>query len=124
MQNKSMSELLSLCTSSATVADSYEIVVTKFKDDISHDAQVEAMSRLNDVVSQFDGFKSRDFFYSAEIDRWIDLIAWRDVQSAKKASETLPTNRVAGEVFSLMDESSLLFSHYKRVGGMVANQLG
>ncbi len=122
MKSTCVIALLALCTSAVAIADSYEIVMTKFKDEISYEEQAEAMSRLNEVVNNFEGFKSRDYFYSHEANRWVDFVSWTELALAKKASKIAPTIEIAAEIFSLMDESSAIFSHYTRVGGTIENQ--
>jgi len=102
----------------AISGDVFEIVSTKFKEGISMDEQKRAMANLNEVVKQFEGFKSRDYFYSADSGRWVDFVVWSDHELALKASESAMRDPKAGEVFKLMDDSSSIFSHYERVGGI------
>lgn len=104
----------------AQTTDVYEVVFTKFKEGTTLDAQIAAMAQLNDVVSQFEGFKSRNYFYSEENKHWVDMVVWTDVERAKRASEQAMANPTAGEVFMLMDESAMIFSHYHRQGGIAA----
>jgi hypothetical protein len=110
--------LLALCSSISAAEDVYEIVSAKFKAGINFEDQQKAMAQLNSIVKEFEGFKSRDYFYSSELDRWTDLVIWTDLASAKKASEQLPSNELATEVFSLLDDTSVIFSYNSRIGGL------
>ena len=107
-----------LLTNLATAGDVFEVVSVKFKAGINIEEQKKLMMDLNNVIKKFEGFKSRDYYYSVENGRWIDFVAWTDIKLAKKASEQAMTNTLAGNVFSKMDEKSMIFSHYERVGGV------
>ena len=98
-------------------SDAFEVVSLKFKDSISLETQQESMQKLNTVINQFSGFKSRDYFYSAENEYWIDFVVWSDIKLAHEASQQVMQNPLAGEVFALIDEQSMLFSHYQHRGG-------
>jgi len=102
----------------ATAGDAFEVVSVKFNEGVSLEEQKKLMMDLNNVVKKFEGFKSRDYYYSSENGRWIDFVVWSDVKLAKKASEQVMTDPVAGAVISKMDEKSMIFSHYERVGGV------
>jgi hypothetical protein len=38
------------------------------------------MAKLNEVIKTFDGFKSRDYYYSSENGRWIDFVVWESLE--------------------------------------------
>lgn len=109
-----------LFSSIAVAGDAFEIVSMKFKDGISIEDQKASMEKLNSVVKKFEGFKSRDYYYSEENGRWFDFVVWSDLKLAKRASEQAMKDPVAGEVFMKMDEKTMIFSHYNRVGGVKA----
>lgn len=118
MKNLLIGGLIMLFSSVATAGDCFEVVSSKFKDGISLEDQKQLMIKLNDIVKAFDGFKSRDYYYSVENGRWIDFVVWESSEKAKKASEKAMQNPEAGKVFSQIDEKSMIFSHYDRVGGV------
>jgi hypothetical protein len=101
--------------------DVFEVVSFKFIEGIDIEVQTKYMTQLNDFVSSFEGFKSRDFFYSSEIGRWIDLVVWSDLKFATKASDALMKDPVAGAIFSKIEKKSMVFSHYMRMGGVRKN---
>ena len=109
--------LIMLFSNLATAGDAFEVASVKFNEGVSLEEQRKLMMDLNNVVKKFEGFKSRDYYYSSENGRWIDFVVWSDVKLAKKASEQVMTDPVAGAVISKMDEKSMIFSHYERVGG-------
>lgn len=98
--------------------NAFEIVSFKFNDDVSLDAQKHFMENLNSVVANYEGFKSRNYFYSADNGRWIDVVVWSDEKLAKQASQHAMKDPAIGEIFSKMDEKSMIFSHYNYIGGI------
>lgn len=98
----------------------YEIVNTRFNSEIDYSQQQEAMESLNSVVSAFDGFQQRRFFYSKELNRWTDIVIWDSLPQAKQASEQAMANPIAQQAFSKMDMKETLFSHYHLVGSIDA----
>lgn len=111
--------IMVLANSSSFAQQSYEIVMTKFKDNISYEEQQAAMEKLNNIVINFSGFVSRDYFYSEDLQQWVDVVQWQDLAAAKAASEQAMNNPDAIAVFSLMDESSMSFSHYRHMGKLL-----
>tara|TARA_B110001454_G_scaffold219195_1_gene251361 strand:+ start:5092 stop:5460 length:369 start_codon:yes stop_codon:yes gene_type:complete len=109
--------LVMLFSNLATASDTFEIVSVKFKDGVNIEEQKRLMRDLNNVVKKFEGFKSRDYYYSSENGRWIDFVVWSNIKMAKKASEQVMTDPIAGAAISKMDQKDMIFSHYERVGG-------
>ncbi|MCE3010881.1 MAG: hypothetical protein LW875_09740 [Proteobacteria bacterium] len=110
--------LIMLFSNLATAGDAFEVVSLKFNEGVSLEEQKKLMMDLNRIVKKFDGFKSRDYYYSSENGRWIDFVVWSDVKLAKKASEQIMIDPAAGALVSKMEEKSMIFSHYERVGGV------
>jgi len=114
MKNVLLGSAMLLSSSIATAEDAFEIISMKFKDEVSFEEQKQAMSTLNSIVTTFEGFKARDYFYSEENQRWIDFIVWTDLSLAKKASTIVMNNPTATAVFALMEEESMIFSYYRK----------
>ena len=110
--------LIMAITSSAFANDSYEIISFKYKQGVSFEQQQQSIESLNAIVEKFDGFKSRVFYYSEDNKRWFDFITWESIEDAKAASEQVMANPQALEVFDLMDEESMIFSYYNKMGGV------
>ena len=104
--------------SSTLASESYEIVSYRYKDGISFEEQRRSTDSLNAIVAEFAGFKSRTFYYSEDSQRWFDLVTWESLDDARSASEQAMKNPEALRGFGLMDEESMIFSHFKMMGGV------
>ena len=100
----------------------YEIVSTKFKEGIDYSTQLQAMQTLDALVSRFKGFESRHYYYSADLNRWSDIVTWQDEGLAVEASKHAFTNETALGVFSMMDEGSQIFSYNRLIGSLNKNK--
>lgn len=106
---------------SANTKNSFEIISFAFKKDISKEQQKTAMAALNAKIIDFPGFLSRDYYYSQEQQRWIDFAVWTDLQSAQDASKKMMEDATALEIFGMIEESSMIFTHYHHEGGIKAS---
>lgn len=118
MKSMVIGGILMLSSQVAVAGDVFEIVSSKFKDTVTLEEQKAQMAQLNEIVSKFEGFKSRDYFYSEENGRWIDFIVWNDLNLAIAASKQAMNDPVARSIFMNIEENSMIFSHYQRVGGI------
>ena len=109
-----------LNATAANLNNSFEIIALQFRADVDLAAQEAAMANLNAVVQAAEGFKSRDYYYSEENGHWIEFIVWEDDASAKAASAAMMQNEDALAVFGLVDQTTMLFSHYQHKGGIAA----
>ncbi|WP_438465703.1 hypothetical protein [Marinomonas sp. PE14-40] len=100
----------------------YEIVSTKFNEGIEYPAQLKAMQKLDSVVSTFEGFESRRYYYSADLNRWTDIVTWQDVTLAIAASKQAFNNETALNVFSMMEDESQIFSYNHLIGTLDKNR--
>lgn len=96
----------------------YEIVSFSYKEGVPFEQQREATETLSELVSQFEGFISRSYYYSDDNKRWFDFITWRSVDDAKSATEHMMAHPTAQSAFELMDDESMMFAHYKKLGGI------
>ena len=106
-----------LNSASALQRDCFEIIVLKFVEGLSSNEQAQEMNKLNSIVENLAGFKSRDFYYSESDNRWVEFLVWQSPEAAKKASELVMQNQNACSIFSKIDNSSMIFSHYNHMGG-------
>ncbi|MGX9416209.1 hypothetical protein ACXJY6_12020 [Vibrio sp. RC27] len=120
MNPKGTTLAITMLASSMSSASTYEIVSTKFIDGIEYHEQKLAMETLNSVVQRFEGFQSRRYFYSEELNRWTDIVVWENANLAQAASMQAMENAKAQKVFSKMDIESSIFSHYQAVGQLGA----
>ena len=115
MKKASLAAAALITSSFSLSAETYEIVSFKYKGDVPFEVQQQSTESLNEVVSSFEGFQSRQFFYSDENHRWFDLVVWDSIEDAKLATEKAMADPRALKVFALMDENSALFAHYKKI---------
>ena len=106
--------------SSVSAASTFEIVNTQFIAGVSYQEQQKAMDSLNSIVKHFDGFQSRSYFYSEELNRWTDIVIWESLELAKSASVKAMEDPHAQQVFSIMDMETTIFSHYRSIGHIEA----
>lgn len=111
-----------IMTGSVAAKESYEMVNTKFSDGVSYEEQHRSMLELNAVVSAFEGFKSRNFYYSQDDNRWVDIVVWENNQLAKSASVEVMNNPIAMAVFAKMDFENSIFSYYERIGELNSSE--
>jgi hypothetical protein len=90
----------------------HEFVLLEFQPAVSLVEQLETMRRLDAMVAELDGFRAREYFYSAEQRRWLDHIVWADRGSAER-SEQLASEPGAAQLFQRM--SSIIAGRYRRV---------
>ncbi|MFC1236445.1 hypothetical protein [Vibrio sp. F74] len=109
-----------ILASSVSAASTFEIVNTKFIDGVNYQEQQEAMESLNSVVKHFDGFQSRSYFYSKELNRWTDIVVWENAELAQSATLKAMENPKARQIFSKMDMENSIFSHYQSIGHIEA----
>ena len=108
-------------TLNATAANknnTFEIIALQFQTGIDFSAQETAMQNLNPIVQTASGFVSRDYYYSEENGHWIEFITWEDEAAAKQASADMMKNESALAVFGMVDQKTMLFSHYQHKGGI------
>ena len=81
---------------------------TKFKSEISLEKK-ELITEFNQVVQTFNGFKSRNYCNSDELDACIDVVTWTRSQAALAANKLAIENADALKVFAYMDEKNNFF---------------
>lgn len=96
----------------------FEIISLKFNEAINLEEQKKSMNLLNEIIKDYDGFVSRDYFYSEENGRWIDHLIWSSTNKAKEASDKIMKDPIALKLFSNIDNESMIFSHYNHIGSI------
>ncbi|WP_422081432.1 hypothetical protein [Ulvibacterium sp.] len=89
-----------------------EMVLWKSKEGISTATAKKSFTRLNDFVRDQPGFISRKTSL-AEDGRFLDIVLWTDMASAKAASEKAMKNKDLVEIFSTIDEREMVFQHFE-----------
>ncbi len=121
MKNLLFGVLTMITSTLATAEETYEIVSFAFKDVVPLSTQQESMEILNRLVGALKGLKSRQFYYSSKDNRWIDIVVWDCEENAASAAVHMMNNPEASLIFGSIQQDTMIFSHYKQVGGMIKN---
>ena len=89
-----------------------EMVLFKVNDGIAPEKAKEQFIKLNKIVSSQDGFISRKTAIS-EDGQYLDLVYWKDLVSAQKASKNVLKNKEATAIFSIINQEQMTFKHLK-----------
>ncbi len=105
---------LFLALSVTANADVYEIVTWKFKPGTSEQMATEATKGLDIFLRSIKGFKTRSTYYSKESNQWVDVVIWKDLESAKAALVQSENHQSYKAFMPLVDEKSVNLSHYDK----------
>lgn len=97
------------------MADIYEIVVFKFKEGVAPKEQKNLMAKINAFVTNLKGFEKREYFYCEHDNRWVDLVTWTDLASAKNAADEFFRSPACSDIISKIDDTSIVTSHYEKM---------
>lgn len=86
-----------------------EVVLFASKPDATPARVRAAAGALAPVLAQLDGFISRELAYDGS--RWVDIVHWRDMDSALAASRAVATLPACQPFFSLIDPQSITMLH-------------
>ncbi len=89
-----------------------EMVLWNSKEGVSPENTKKSITKLNDFVKEQPGFIARKTAM-AEDGRFLDIVYWTDLVSAKTASERAMKNEELIAIFSLIDEKKMIFQHFE-----------
>ncbi len=89
-----------------------EVVLFKPKSGYSDLEVKEAAAKLEPILEKFEGYLGRKMA-KADDGQWIDILYWRDLESAISASNQIVDNSIAQEVFQLIDEKTMSLEHFE-----------
>ena len=89
-----------------------ELVLWEFRDNVNIQQGKEYVLKLNEFVKMQPGFISRTTSVTKE-GKFLDIIYWSDLASAKKASEKAMENEMTTTIFSTMNEKGMIFQHFE-----------
>ncbi|CAL2087370.1 conserved hypothetical protein [Tenacibaculum sp. 190524A05c] len=89
-----------------------ELVLWEFRDNVNIQQGKEYVLKLNEFVKMQPGFISRITSVTKE-GKFLDIIYWSDLASAKKASEKAMENEMTTTIFSTMNEKGMIFQHFE-----------
>ena len=87
-----------------------EIVTFRLNKGVSAEQFLAAAKPTFDLLTTFDGYIDRELCVS-EDGLWIDIVHWRDIESAHRAAEQFMAEPVAQAFGSLIDESTMAMHH-------------
>ena len=91
-----------------------EVVVFKAKAGVSDSQLQTAALAVTPILKEMPGFISREFGAS-EDGKYIDVVHWKDLPSAKAAAEKVMSIPKCGEFFGLIDQNQMQFMHFIKV---------
>lgn len=92
---------------------SHEIVSFKFRGNIEKEIQIKMMKDLDHTIELFPGFIKRSYYYSNELDRWIDHIIWSNLNMAQESGKKILEHPEASPIFKLIEDDTMIFTHYE-----------
>jgi hypothetical protein len=92
----------------------HEIVSFRFSDNRPVADQLERLETMGRWVKAQPGFVGRTSYYEAEQDRWIDLVTWTDLASARAAMERSQQEPTLATALGSIDLATLAMGHYER----------
>ena len=91
-----------------------EVVIFSAKAGVS-DSQLQTAARaITPVLKEMSGFINREFGVS-EDGKYIDVVYWMDLSSAKAAAEKVMGIPKCGEFFGLIDQNQMQFIHFTEI---------
>ncbi|TYP74419.1 hypothetical protein [Aquimarina intermedia] len=94
-----------------------EMVLWKSVDGIGPKKAKESITKLNDFVSRQPGFVARKTAL-AEDGKFLDIVYWTDLKSAKDASEKAMKTEELMPIFSTIDQKEMAFQHFEIFNGI------
>ncbi len=89
-----------------------EMVLWKSVDGISPEEAKKSITKLNDFVREQSGFVARKTAM-AEDGKFLDIVYWTDLKSAKNASEKALKTEELIPIFSTIDQKEMVFQHFE-----------
>ena len=89
-----------------------EMVLWKPIENISIKKAKQEITKLNDFVSKQPGFLGRKTAIATD-GKFLDIVYWADITSAKNASEKAMLNKEVMSVFNTIDQKEMIFQHFE-----------
>jgi len=89
-----------------------EMVMWQSVEGINAEEAKESITKLNAFVSEQSGFISRKTAM-AEDGKFLDIVYWTDLKSARDASEKAIKTKELIPIFSKIDQKEMIFQHFE-----------
>lgn len=97
--------------SANTKPKAIEIVLFEINPGYTEKEATTALSSLNDIIKLYYGFIER-ITAKNENGKYMDIIYWRDIKSAKSAAADITQNEKAAAIFSIIKPQSVQMYHF------------
>ncbi len=88
-----------------------ELVVFSLVDGATPERFLGTVDAVSEWIRTQPGFISRDLSYSAEQDRWIEIIHWGSLRNAHDAAKAAESSDSCLPMFAMIDMETMLFLH-------------
>jgi len=88
-----------------------ELVVFSLNDGVTREQLLGTVDAVSAWARKQPGFISRELSYSAEQDKWIEVVYWASLQDAEAAAKASEGSELCAPMFALIDMQSALFLH-------------
>lgn len=88
-----------------------ELVVFSLRDGVTREQLLGTVDAVSAWARRQPGFISRDLSYSAEQDKWIEVVYWASLHDAEAAAKASESSEQCAPMFALVDMQSALFLH-------------
>ncbi|KAA1245993.1 hypothetical protein [Aquimarina sp. RZ0] len=88
-----------------------EVVLFEVNPEYTVEEVKTALTSLNDIVKLYDGFIDRITANNKE-GKYIDLVYWDTMESAKKAAETIMKDQKSETIFKVIKSTSVDMYHF------------
>ncbi len=89
-----------------------EVVEFKLSNSVSEDAFLSEVHKTNTFVSSLKGFIKRQTAKN-ETGLWIDIVEWKDMESAQAAAETFVTSEAVKNFIGMLDQKTIRMQHFE-----------
>lgn len=94
-----------------------ELVIWKSVEGIAPEEAKKSITKLNDFVSKQSGFIARKTAM-AEDGKFLDIVYWTDLKSAKNASEKAMKTEDLMPIFNTIDQKEMVLQHFEIFNGI------
>ena len=91
-----------------------EVVIFKAKAGVSDSKLQSSALAVTPILREMPGFISREFGAS-EDGKYIDVVHWKDLPSAKAAAEKVMSVPKCDEFIGLIDQNQMQFMHFIKI---------
>jgi heme-degrading monooxygenase HmoA len=103
-----------ILSANAAQAETIEVVVFKAKNGVSEKSILNSAEGMLSTLKSWDGFISRELI-NAGNQKWIDVVHWRDLESAKAAQHKAMESDSCLLFFSFLEENGQQIFHGEKI---------